>query len=401
MSYNKLSGKQIKPGALDQTHFSPSTKLPETMLNVDWKAKANEALASKLIIDFVQVAGVKANGKSIDVTASISAPVADADDKKGAVVQAGKNKVILRDSVTGDPVISADHTEVYGKLGYSGSVYTVAFFYKDATKAEKEYTFSSEKTIDFQFPQRFDLATIVETFASNEKFVDGASDVSARLDLEQIAKDAFGTSYTLDHDGTANRGKSLVESLTEKTQGTLNTQVTASDLIDEVVTARGGEDTLEDRLVKLAGSNQEVIDARKSTTLGDKATLDERLEAGELIVDGIKKDITEAVGNSTLAAVIGDLQGAMEQAGHSHFAEDKQVLAGDPLIDTKQYTLSEGRFFAPGNKSLSVYINGQLQMEGVHYTEVKDSQDPTKGIGVDFTPEVIVQDMVIQLRWYR
>ncbi|WP_421021721.1 hypothetical protein, partial [Klebsiella pneumoniae] len=87
------------------------------------------------------------------------------------------------------------------------------------------------------------LATIVETFASNEKFVDGASDVSARLDLEQIAKDAFGASYTLDRDGNANRGKSIVESLAELTQGKLNSQVTASDLIDEVVTARGGEDT--------------------------------------------------------------------------------------------------------------------------------------------------------------
>lgn len=399
--FNKLSGKQIKPGALDQSHLSPSTKLPESMLNVDWSAKASEALASKLIVDFVQVAGVKATGKSVDVTASISAPVADADDKKGAVVQAGKNKVILRDSVTGDPVISADHTEVYGKLGYSGSAYTVSFFYKDATKAEKEYTFASEKTIDFQFPQRFDLLTIVETFASNEKFVDGASDVSARLDLEQIAKDAFGASYTLDRDGNPNRAKSLVESVTERTQGTLNSQVTASDLIDEVVEARGGEDTLEERLVKLAGSNQEVIDARSSTTLGDKATLDERLEAGELIVDGIKKDITAAVGNSTLAAIITDLQQAMTESGHTHFSEDKQIQAGDPIIDTNKFLLSGGKTFVPGNKSLEVFVNGQLQMEGVHYVEVKDDTDTTKGIGVDFTPETIVKDMVIQLRWYK
>ncbi|WP_421021781.1 hypothetical protein, partial [Klebsiella pneumoniae] len=83
---------------------------------------------------------------------------------------------------------------------------------------------------------------------------------------------------------------------------------------------------------------------------------------------------------------------AMTESGHTHFAEDKQVLAGDPIIDTSKFLLSGGKSFVPANKSLEVFVNGQLQMEGVHYVEVKDTEDTTKGIGVDFTPELIKQD---------
>ncbi|MBK5445120.1 MULTISPECIES: hypothetical protein [unclassified Peribacillus] len=50
----------------------------------------------------------------------------------------------------------------------------------------------------------------------------------------------------------------------------------------------------------------------------------------------------------------------IEGSFYGHFAEDKQVLAGDPLISSSRYDVTFGTFIV-GDKSLNVYINGMLQ----------------------------------------
>ncbi len=216
MSFNSIRGSQIREGVITNEHISEDTLIHESKLGIDWQARIAEIFESKLLIDFVQVNGkaVASSSSSIDVTDQISAEPATEDFHKGAVVQEEKNKVIIRDSMTGDPIIS-NGKEVYGRLTHEDGVYTIYFFSKDNAGGDEPFTFDEASVIDFQFPQRFDLNTISENFASNEKFVDGASDISARLDLIQIIRDAFGTDYVLNQDGSSTKAKSLVDEIAE------------------------------------------------------------------------------------------------------------------------------------------------------------------------------------------
>ncbi|MNP21142.1 hypothetical protein D3C76_1137490 [compost metagenome] len=75
------------------------------------------------------------------------------------------------------------------------------------------------------------------------------------------------------------------------------------------------------------------------------------------------------------------------------------MLVGDPLIGTGTYTLQSADKYVAGNKSLQVFVNGMLQMVGVHYNEVEGGGAGTGGTAVNFTPNLIEQDDVIQLRW--
>lgn len=496
MTFNQASGRQIKTGSLDNTHFKANAGIDESKIVIDWASRGAAILASKLLVDYVQVNGKAIPSASSNVTVTdISATAATLDTEKGAIVQAGKNTVILRDAVTGDPVISVDGTEVYGKLTHTGSRYDIEFFYKDSAKVEKPYTFAEAATIDYQFPQRFDLNTIAESFASNEKFVDGASDVSSRLDLEQLSKDAFGSSYILTQDGIAKRTKSIVAELTERTVGVTNTDFSASEAIDELISARGASEDLATRLgamqtaiesvatattegdkaiksalasveagkgaslIGVADSDSkfegttleavlaevgerlhsveqtggfEVESARESQITGPFESLNDRLNAGETRFEAVRTEVESARGTfADLSGKIDDMDTnheilnnaviaqnesnearleaveqknikqdsritVVEASTHTHFAEDKQVLAGDTLINSSRYDLQSDTFVV-GDKSLNVYINGMLQMASVHYQEIPNPDG--EGIAITFSPELIVEGMIIQLRW--
>lgn len=413
---NQASGRQIKPGSLTDQHFAAGAAISESKLNIDWAARAASILGSRTVVDFVQVNGkaVSANSPSVTVTAEITPPPATADNERGAVVQDGKNRIILRDAATGEPLIGVGGKEVYGKLTRSGIDYIVTFYTKDNLGAEVPHTVEKATTIDFQYPQRFDLNTVTETFASNEKFVDGAANVSERLDIQQLAKDVFGGAYTLDKDGQANNAKTVIEQLADEVaargtadsdlQDAIDAEVTArvsavngldtrlATVEGEIQTARGASANLKaelDRISTVAsGSNQEVIDARNG-----KATLSDELTA-------IRKSVSDEITARTSAdTTLGNRATALEGKAHGHFGEDKQVLVGDPLIGTGTYTLQSTEKFVAGDKSLQVFINGMLQMVGVHYNEVEAGGAGTGGTGINLAPNLIEQNDVIQLRW--
>lgn len=447
MGFNKANSRQIKAGSLDNTHIKAGAAIDESKLNIDWTAKAASILATKLLVDYVQVSAkdVPSAASDILITEQVSSTPATVETEKGAIVESGKNGVIVRYSLTGDPVISSAGTEVFGKLTYSGSDYKLSFFYRDEVGAELPFTFADAAKIDFQFPQRFDLSTISETFAANEKFVDGASDVSARLDLSQITKDIFGDTYDLDQDGDANRPQSLAAELTQETSGAVNADEKAKDIIDEVVDARNGHDDLGTRLsttdqriadaeTNITTLTTEVTNARQSNAKGtldqDGVTVipkafgnvDTRIEeveqdhideiarataAEEALQDNIdvatNAHADYVTANDIRVKAVEDANTAqdtkistLEGAHHAHYAEDKQILAGDPLINSSRYDLQSGTFVA-GDKSLDVYLNGMLQMVGVHYTEVTNAS--SEGIAITFAPELLVAEDVIQLRW--
>jgi hypothetical protein len=289
MPFQTASARQIRPGSIDNTHIKAGAAIDETKLSIDWTTHGTDILSSKLLVDYVQVddQAVVAGATNVAVTAKVSAPVANDSTKLGAVVEAGKNRVIIRDHVTGDPIIGAAGKEVYGKLSNNGTDYVVSFFSKAADGSEAVHTFGADASFDFQFPQRFDFATIAENFAANEKFVDGASDVSARLDLQQIVKDAFGADYTLAQDGQSHRGKTIIAEIAEKTTGTVNTGTTASQTIDEVVSARGVHDSLSahfssvETLISGNTTNISALQTEVSNARGTYANVKARLDAGD------------------------------------------------------------------------------------------------------------------------
>ncbi len=135
----------------------------------------------------------------------------------------------------------------------------------------------------------------------------------------------------------------FAQELASETVGVTNTGVHANVIIDEVVTSRGEHASVAARFVS----------------------------------------VEEQVSN-------------VNSGLHNHYHEDKQLLAGDPTIDTSSYSLTTGTFVA-GDKSLQVFVNGMLQMDGIHYTEVTDTEGD--GIGVNFAPELLVVDDILQFRW--
>lgn len=367
MPKNQLNSNQIRPGAILTDHIGG--QIEESKLNIDKAALAVDVFGRKLVIDFVQVNGkaIAAASASATFTTEITVPEATTDTEKGAVVQDSKNKVIIRNSATGEPVISTAGTEVYGRLTKPSTDFVVTFFALDELGVETAYTFTDPVTIDAQYPQRFDLNTVAETFAANEKFVDGAADVSSRLDLKQIAADAFGSGYALTQDGIAARAKSLAAELVEETSGAVNTGVKAKTVIDEIVEARGAS-----------------------------ADIGARMTAAELETSGVKSEVVNARGTY---GTVKERLDAVDTTTHSHYADDKQVLAGDAIIGTSRYDLPEGVTFVAADKSLQVFYNGSLQMVGVHYTEVTNVGG--EGVGVDFNPDMIAAGDVIQLRWHK
>lgn len=366
MTKNQASGRQIKANAISNEHIAQNAAIEDKKLAIDWVARGEEILGRKLLVDYVQVEDllVSSGSSAVTLLSGISAPLADADTKKGVVVEEGKNKVILRNRQTGDPVISTYSTEVYARITHDTTNFILTFYALTNVGVEEAYMFTEETTIDFQFPQRFSLATIGETFAANEKFVDGASDVSSRLDLEQLAKDIFGAGYDLTQTGEGANLQSLVEQLLEATSGVTNSSVRAKEIIDEVIGARGLSATLDERSTTI----EDTIELLQVALTEYQTANDSRMDAAE----------------TTLAAV------------HKHYAEDHQVKSGDPLISTARYDLTTGTFVA-GDKSLSVYYNGFLQAEGVHYTEITSSG--TDGIAISFSPDLIDEGDIIQLRW--
>lgn len=550
-SFNKVRGSQIRESVITNLHISENAAIAESKLDIDWASHSNEILSSKLLVDFVQVNEYTIPADSDVVTleaGTVSAAPESESGKKGAVIESGKNKVILRKKETGEPIISTDGFEVYAELGHTGDAYTLTLFANEVS-----YVPTEDIIVDFQFPQRFDLLDVIETFASNEKFVDGASDVSTRLDLTQIIKDAFGLSYDLTQDGEGKRPQSIVAELADQTRGLVNRTVRASVVIDEVVIARAGfltlnerfeeiegksavddgrllaveteiagargeevtiadrfdlvdlsiadhetrieqaaaaivtttnnlgildqkvdankldlastdesqgasligvadrvafpvSETVQDALVELAGrvggtevTTAEVEASRTSTEFGVFESLDERLEATDEALVSVRdghvaarnsefKDIAFTSVDERLEAIEFDHQGhvdaqtiadaaqdsrvdtvvsdatalaarvvTLEASDHRHFAEDYEVLAGDALIDSTRYDLKGADTFTPGDKTLQVYINGMLQMLGVHYTEALGAEG--KGVAVVFAPEKLSAGDIVQLRW--
>lgn len=218
-----IDGIKIQLGALLNEHFASNAAIHESKLDINWESHT-EILQNKKIVDYVQVNKTDVSGvSSIDVTALSIIPntdeavLSDPLSGEGIIVDEPKNRIILRDSITGDPVLDQHGHEVFGRIKKDEAENKfIVHFYTNENDVETPFTMPEGQKIDWQYARRFNLLTINEMFAANEKFVEGAADATAHLNIEQLAKDLYGSVFSLDRDGNGNLEKSVALQISEE-----------------------------------------------------------------------------------------------------------------------------------------------------------------------------------------
>jgi hypothetical protein len=475
MAISRLNGKQIRPGVLSNSHIAADAAIEESKLAVNWDAHYAEALETKKVVDYVQVgnkvvSGVEYNLSLAGVLVGTAPLALSAGTEEGIVTDAPYNKVVIRDSVTGDSLLDVNEREVFGRLVHDGVDFKVMFFTTDGA-TEDSFTMAADTEIDFQYMERFNLRTISELFSANEKFVSGSADISAFQNIHQLANDLYGSGYSLDRDGKGNLTISISEQITnEATARAEAITLLREDLatgqaglganllgIQDVAnvfaasTVEGALAELESRLTSQEqGGGAEVTDAHDSELTGVHADLDTRLEAdttellaqiaaeivraeaAELALDNrvdviesrVQEDVSDAIGVETLRATEAEgvltqaitdeqaraeaaelalsdraddletevqtsrgseasldirLDRALKENGtlkegtkiHEHFRGRFHAVGGEAEVLLSTFTTKKAfpAAFQVGDDSLEVYINGQLQEEGLNYQE--------------------------------
>lgn len=338
-----IRGDQLRPGIIEDIHIKD--KLSESVLNINWSGHGSEMLSSKKVLDYIQVDNLTFSAAALDVTAQITAPpVTSGSTDEGVPSDAPYNKVIIRDHATGEPVLDADGKQVFGRLTFDSttSKWTLTLQTTDAGGTEVDFIPSGALVVDVQYLRRFNLNTVAELFAANEKWVDGAADVTAHLNIEQLAKDLYGASFSLDRDGQANRDISV---------------------------------------------GDELAQARNSTIYGSKASLKDRLDAAETEIHaarGSKADLNTRI--TELETSVNTRTSNLEAAVHTHHRTVIHPIDGQTQVD-----MPAGHTYVAGSDTLEVYLNGLLLIAGEDYTEDAGGTFVTMNVALQAADRVILK----------
>ena len=349
MALNQLGKSQLKDksvhtqhladGAVQASHLSAAS-INNNHLSVDWALLAPTILGTKLVIDYVQPDSVAVTSGTValNVTDLISGlPAADATSR-GVIVTPPHNKVIVRQfENTEKPINDIDGEEVKGRLVHDGSDYSIEF-YTVVGGVETPYAFIEDDVLVFQYPQRFDLSTVPDTFGVNEKFVDNAIDVTSHFNITQLAADVFGDSYTLNKDGVPTVTVSLAKRI----------------------------DDLDTALLALTEEHEDADVATNARINILKTELDDIKDQLKTISETPKAEMKRI---------------------------DKWLSADDVAGDVTSIAIDAG--VLPVGVA-DIYVNGVLQMSGPHYVEAEVDGFATS---IEFAPEKLLENDVVQVRW--
>lgn len=442
MPLMRIGGSQIKLGAIKNEHIGEA--IQESNLGINWASHYNEALKTRKLVDFIQVNGIAvASGVSeVDLTAAGKIPASDPQatsaniQTEGVIIDAPKNKAVVRDAATGEPVLAPNNTEVYGRVVFENGAFKLKLFYLDGA-TETAFAPSVALTIDFQYARRFNLADIDELFAANEKFVEGSADVTAHLNIVQLAKDLYGAGYSLDRDGNANLATSLVDQIANEVaraqsaestlQSNINSESIArqqaiTNLITDLASVAAGKGAsmvgIEDAAGKFAATTVEAallelkndiatlgggtltslsdLDARLdaveteiATARGTYANLDARLDAIDTSISS--ETSARQAADSALDSRLTTVEDTLATHKHIHYKYIVTVNTPVSVVNMPQGAPA----FTPSNGSLDVYVDGILQEAGVNYAELSD------GSGVDFAPEQLAAGTKVIFKYYK
>lgn len=363
MVFNKINSEQIQDTSIFSRHLAEKVvtsihladkSVGEAALDIDWTAKASEILATKKVIDFVQgPGGTIAAGSSSITGISLSLPAARAADELGVVVEGDSNKAILLSKDGSKLLTDEEGNVIFGSISESGGVFTINLKVVGSTGAAVSFVATKAIEYQLQYAARFTLDTVSEMFAANEKFVDGAIDVATRLNVEQIAKDLFGASYTLNKDGLAVMTKTISEQVNENSAA-----------------------------ITAALENVQLIDGKVSEVIIDLTDIENRVKSIE---------------DANLVVRVADLETAVASEPKEKRADKKIVTetASMNLVTDLGVAADE----LPLAETVDLYVNGMLQMSGEHFAETVDGDGNITDIS--FTPNVVKINDIVQIRWER
>jgi hypothetical protein len=165
-------------------------------------------LSNKKVTSYVQnnLFAVGAGLTQTEVTSIIgitNVPTSSYGTAEGIFVDEPNNFVPVRDSDTGEPIVAYNSVigltdELFGRLTFGptpGLTQWFLNFYIQPTGLTQTSTAIPNGTtqVDWQYLQRFNLATVDESFASSTKFFNGAVDVTEILNITQLANDIYTT----------------------------------------------------------------------------------------------------------------------------------------------------------------------------------------------------------------
>lgn len=333
MGISKIRGEQIKSGVLLNEHIASNAAIAESKLNIDWLSRYHNALKTRKILDYVQVNGTSVGGfQSVNISSVIpnTVPAVDstyvpgedptAETGEGVVATGSKNKAIIRNATTGEPILDANENEVYGRVSVVSGDFTLSF-YTLVSGVETAFTMPASTTIDWQYVKRFNLDAVSESFAMNEKFVDGVADATSSLNILQLAKDIYGNAFTLDRDGNSNLETSI-----------------AQQIANEISARQQADTTIRDDF-------SSTSDPTKGATLVGVYDIDNKLVA--TTVNGALIELADSISglNTNLAEDIADVQTNLtnfqndlnsDEAGKGASlvkVEDNSVLNGTTVQD--------------------------------------------------------------------
>lgn len=358
MTITRISGSQIRDKSIDgdkirsdvllNEHIADTANIHESKLDINWTLHGKEILETKKIIGYVQVNATSVSGVSkIDVSAlnifGDKEPIhtfSDSDEE-GIIVDAPKNKVILRDSINKNSIFDSNGNEIYGRMTYNEieNKYELTFYVYDSNVSapiEIEFTMPDHQIIDWQYAQRFNLQTIDEMFTAKENFVKGGTntDSSIRLDLSS---------------NSVGKGASMIG-------------IEDADNKFVSITVEGALIELDDRFK----TNESTIKLFKDEIIasrGSKASIDERLNVS------LNEDGTLKANNKT----------------HQHKKHIEQIISNTSIIN-----MPDGEKYVVGDGSLNIYVNGILQANGINFIEVAG------GTSIDFgSDQLLAGDVII------
>ena len=362
-------GEQLRSRILRDSHFDENNKINENKVNILFH-NHREILEDTKVDVFVQSNDAVVAGLStLDITSTIGGKAVATDESVEGVVLG--SKVELRQAGSEDfPFIDADGDRVYGKLRYDDVTdpgnpkYFLDFFslQPDGSGGEIEtaYTFAPDAVnTDFRYVLRTNLSVIpVDALVQGGAgFVEGATDANAYMNLNQLMRDVYGASGSLDNDGNANLASSVTDQLAKEVQ----------DRTD---------------------ADQALLDNLASTAEAEGASL-----------VGVVTDPNH--GGLTVQAAITDLAlrlvAAEEKVSKINNQEERYAFVVDsaPVEGTMQVDLPDSKVAQPN--SLFISVNGAVQAPTINYTEILDGDNNVTGI--TFDPDVVYNDDEVFMWW--
>jgi hypothetical protein len=352
----KFKGAQLNGKIMRDRHFDVNNKINEQFIDIDFNAH-REILEDTKIDVFSQVNNkVVAGVSELDITADLGGKPQATANTEGVVTG---QRIDLRVNGSEDfPFIDADGDRVYGKIEFvpspDGGVTPDKFvlkFFSEQASVEAPYTFAAgAQNMDFRYILRTNMSVIPvdAILKGGAGFVEGATDANAYMNLNQLMKDIYGASGTLDNDGNANLVKDVVTQIADE----INARTQADqDILDNFASTADGE-----------GANLVGVEVDAS---------------GNYVGTTVQAVLTELAAKITTNQT--DLNDRVTKLETKLEEEVYEATGGET-----SYTLVNGR---AEDKSVLLFINGQLQTPGINFVYVKNGSNEITGF--DFAPDTL------------